>query len=107
MAGRSGWAKRAILVNGHKTEHLRKSRWEAGEVHKALQGAASGLKVTPVLAIFCKEMTVKQQPRDVEVLDALVLRRWLIKQQRVLDQASLDSVLRAAAEWARSELGTG
>lgn len=95
-SGRKVWVgEHRILVNGHKTDHIRKARWEAREVGKLL----GGQEVTWVIAIFCKEMTVRQQPKDLKVVDARFLSRWLLQRERRFGQDTLDGLRSAVASW--------
>lgn len=77
--GGSVWVgERAILVNGQRTDYLRNSRYEGERVRKALL-AQLGVEVpvTPVLVFLTgtllPQVTVKQMPPDVLVLDRMDL----------------------------------
>lgn len=70
--------ERAILVNGQRTDYLRNSRYEAERVRKVLL-AHLGVEV-PVRAVLVfltgtvvPQVTIKQMPEDVLVLDRMDL----------------------------------
>lgn len=95
---------RRLLVNGQKTDHLRNTRYEATRTQKLLSAAAGGeIPVAGVIAIVgAKQITIREQPTDVAVLDAARLTRWLKKQKPRLDEmqtAALSALVRNAATW--------
>lgn len=95
---------RRLLVNGQAKDHLRNSRYEATRTQKLLSAAAgTEVPVTGVIAIVgAKQITIREQPADVAVLDATRLTRWLKKQKPRLDQAqtaALSALVRDAATW--------
>lgn len=96
---------RRLLVNGQAKDHLRNTRYEATRTHKLLSAAAgTEIPVTGVIAIVgAKQITIREQPADVAVLDAARLTRWLTKQKPQLDEVQADAlsaVVRDAATWA-------
>lgn len=87
--------ERAILVNGRKQPYLRNSVHEGERIARALQ-AVGAEYVRPVLAFYDPaEITWKQRPADVSVLEARGLVRWLVKQPRRLE----DEAVRRIAEY--------
>lgn len=98
-------SSRKLLVNGQAKDHLRNSRYEATRTQKLLSTAAGmEVAVTGVIAIVgAKQITIREQPADIAVLDAARLTRWLKKQKPRLDQAhtaALSALVRNAATWA-------
>ena len=75
--GGSVWVGRfAIKVNGHSTQYLRNSRFEAERASRLLAQAVGWVvEVRPVLVFLTgtliPNVTVKQQPDDVAVLDRM------------------------------------
>ena len=95
---------RRLLVNGQATDHLRNTRYEATRTQKLLSAAArTEVPVTGVIAIVgAKQITIRERPSDVAVLDAAQLTRWLKKQKPRLDQVqtvALSALVRDAATW--------
>lgn len=95
---------RRLLVNGQATDYLRNTRYEATRTQKLLSTAAGAeIPVTGVIAIVgAKQITIREQPTDIAVLDAARLIRWLKKQKPQLDQAqtvTLSTLVRNAATW--------
>lgn len=95
---------RRLLVNGQATDHLRNTRYEATRTQKLLSAAAgTDVPVTGVIAIVgAKQISVREQPSDIAVLDAARLTRWLKKQKPRLDEAQTDALsalVRDAATW--------
>lgn len=80
---------RAILVNGHKQPYLRNSVHEGERISKVLRPLGADY-VRPVLAFYDPaEITWKQRPADVSVLEARGLVRWLVKQPHRLEGAAV------------------
>jgi hypothetical protein len=95
---------RRLLVNGQAKDHLRNTRYEATRTQKLLAAAAgTDVPVAGVIAIVgAKEITIREQPADVAVLDAARLTRWLKKQKPRIDRAQADALsalVRDAAIW--------
>jgi hypothetical protein len=95
---------RRLLVNGQAKDHLRNTRYEATRTQKLLSAAAGAeVPVAGVIAIVgAKQITIREQPADVAVLDVARLTRWLKKQKPRLDQAQTDALsalVRDAATW--------
>lgn len=93
-----------LLVNGQAKDHLRNTRYEATRTQKLLSAAArTEVPVTGVIAIVgAKQITIRERPSDVAVLDAAQLTRWLKKQKHRLDQVqtvALSALVRDAATW--------
>ncbi|WP_298941717.1 nuclease-related domain-containing protein [uncultured Microbacterium sp.] len=95
---------RRLLVNGQATDHLRNTRYEATRTQKLLSAAAAtDVPVGGVIAIVgAKQITIREQPADIAVLDIARLTRWLKKQKPRLDEsqtAALSTLVRDAATW--------
>lgn len=92
--------ERMLLVAGHKTDHLRNSRHEAKRTAKLLT-AATGFPVEahPILAIVDPaSFTFTQRPKDVSVMDARFLPRWLKRRKAVLDPETVKRISAAAGD---------
>lgn len=100
-----GWVgSRRLLVNGQPKDHLRNTRYEATRTQNLLStAAATEIPVAGIIAIVgAKQITMRERPADVAVLDAARLTRWLKKQKPRLDQAqtaALSALVRDAATW--------
>ena len=95
---------RRLLVNGQPKDHLRNTRYEATRTQNLLSTAAvTPIPVAGIIAIVgAKQITIREQPADVAVLDAARLTRWLKKQKPRLDQAQtarLSALVRNASTW--------
>lgn len=95
---------RRLLVNGQAKDHLRNTRYEATRTQKLLPAAAgTEVPVTGVIAIVgAKQITIREQPTDIAVLDAARLTRWLKRQEPRLDleqTVALSTLVRDAATW--------
>jgi hypothetical protein len=95
---------RRLLVNGQKTDHLRNTRYEVTRTQKLLSAAAeTEVPVTGlVVVVGAKQITIREQPADVAVLDAARLIRWLNTQKPRLGQGqrtALSVLVRDAATW--------
>jgi hypothetical protein len=79
--GKSVWVGRnTIMVGGHKTAYLRNSRFEAERAARLLAGPfGSAVPVRAVLVILTgtliPDITIKQMPEDVLVLDRMDVPR--------------------------------
>ena len=95
---------RRLLVNGQATDHLRNTRYEATRTQKLLSAAAAtDVPVGGVIAnVGAKQITIREQPADIVVLDIARLTRWLKKKKPRLDQVqtvALSALVRDAATW--------
>ncbi|EAR24966.1 hypothetical protein A20C1_06781 [marine actinobacterium PHSC20C1] len=99
--GKKVWVGQGrLLVSGQKTDHLRNSRHEAKRAGKLLT-AATGTPVTahPILAIVDPAgFTFKQRPKDVDIMNARALPRWLKRREPVLSAESVRSIALAATD---------
>jgi len=77
--GQNVWvAENVFMVGGTRTDHLRKSRWEANRVSRLLTNATGHpVQAQPVIAVLAPRITVKSQPRDVTVVSMKRLTSWL------------------------------
>lgn len=93
-----------LMINGQKTDYLRKARAEALDASRRLT-AASGAPVTatPVIVLVgIKAVTVKQRPADVVVVRDGELLRWLQAKRRgprVAPAPSLLSIVGMPRTW--------
>jgi hypothetical protein len=105
LTGKVWVAERTFMHNGHRTDYLPKSHRE-GERIGACLSSAIGLPVavTPVLVVFCDELTIKAQPLDVAVVEARGIRPWLEARPHTLDAATAFHIAGKAddpATWSR------
>lgn len=93
-----------LMINGQKTDYLRKARAEALHASRRLT-AASGTPVTatPIIVLVgTKSITVRQRPADVVVLRDVELVRWLQAKRRgprVAPAPSLVSIVGMPRTW--------
>lgn len=103
--GKKIWiAERSFLVNGQKQPYLRNSKFEATRVTKMLQDRMPQLPpAQAVIALVSPgQITVKKKPDGVSVLDAVNLRRWLLKRPVALAESELVElavIVDAPATW--------
>jgi len=75
------------------TDYLAKARAEALRVQRLLNGCAVAVDVIPVIAVYCRELAIESRPTDVEVRDAISLRRWLTRLPRLMTPADGVAIL--------------
>ncbi len=96
------WVSRTtVMVNGHKQFYLRNSRFEAERAAKLLSRAVGWtVEVTPALVFltdtFIPQVTVKDRPDDVLILDRLDLPRYFRRRTPVLTTAQIDQLFEKA-----------
>lgn len=78
LRGRVWVAKRALLVNGHKTDYLWKSKAEAERVASILtKGTGDTISVEPILVVMGAELKIKTQSHAVMVVTRKRIKSWL------------------------------
>ena len=88
-----------ILVNGHRTNHIRDARFEAHHAAKLLSpGAGDPVDVTPVIAIVDPGSLKfgRDRPRDVIVLSSSQLARTLARRKPRLTDAAIKTYIELA-----------
>ncbi len=86
-SGKNIWvAGRTFMVSGQKQPHIRNAEYEATRVTKLIRERMPLVApVHPVVAIVDpKQITIREKPEVVVVLNAGRLRRWLEKRLQVL-----------------------
>ncbi len=94
--GKRIWvARRAMLVDGQKVPHINHAEFEAERVTKLLRERMPLLPpVQPVVAVVePRQITIKEKPEKVKVIDARNLPRWLSGLTVVLAEPELDEVV--------------
>lgn len=94
-------SKTTVMVNGHKQPYLRNSRFEADRAAKLLSAAVGWrVEVTPALIFltgtFIPQVTIKDKPEGVIVLDRLDLPRYFRKRQPRLSPSEVGQVFEYA-----------
>ncbi|TFD10923.1 NERD domain-containing protein [Cryobacterium sp. TMT1-2-2] len=103
--GKKIWiAERAFLISGQKQPYLRNSKFEATRVTKILHERMPQLPpAQAVIALVSPgSITVRKKPDGIDVLDAVNLRRWLLKRPVALTKSELvevASIVDAPATW--------
>lgn len=87
----------AGLDVGDETDDLAAVRSEAHLLRALLEGSPVQPGVTPVIAVYCRELVIESRPADIAVLDGRHLRRWLTRRPRVLTPADGVAVLQHVA----------
>ena len=95
---------KGFLVGGHRHPYIRNSEFEAARVTKLLRKRMPQLApARPVIALVSPgQITLKKRPVEVTVIDAVKLRRWLLKQPVALAEAELvelAAVVDSRATW--------
>jgi hypothetical protein len=106
-AGKSVWvAERAFLVNGQRTDYLRKSRFEAQRSSQLLSSACGfAVTVEPVIVVIASRLTIKHRPTGVHVVGRKRVVRWLRHQPPVLKSQGVEEIFeraRTASTWTSS-----
>lgn len=92
-------AERAIRVNGHPTDFLRKARWEGSAVARRLSAAAKGpVEVRPVIVVIADQLKEKAQPLDVAVVARRKIVQWLEAQPPQLDPTAVAQLAASVGE---------
>jgi hypothetical protein len=87
-----------FMVNGQRQPYIRDSRYEATRVSRIL-ASASGLPIVArgvVVVVDANSLAVRTQPNDVDVVNKLGLRSWLLEQPNAIDRATIERVSDAA-----------
>lgn len=96
---------RMILVNGQKTDYLRKSRAEGVRASRRLSAACGGpIDAQPVVVVMCSDFRVKGRPSDVYVVGRREIQKWLERRPAVLDADAVDhiyAIARRDSTWLR------
>lgn len=88
-------ADRSFLVDGQSTNYLRQASRTAQALTRMLREQCGfTVGVEPVIIVKAKELTIKSQPLDAQVLSAPLLGKWLIRLEPIL----LPSAVRAVSE---------
>lgn len=90
-----------LLVNGHRTNHIRDARFEARRASKLMSpGAGNPVDVTPVIAIVDPGSLTfgRQRPKDVLVLSSSQLARTITRRKRRLTDAAIETYLELAEQ---------
>jgi hypothetical protein len=104
-AGKNVWVgKKTMTVSGQKVQHIRNAEFEAARVTQLVRERMPLLTpVQPVVALVDpKQLTIREKPEQVKVLDARELRNWLIKLHPVLTEwelMELDSIIDSPETW--------
>lgn len=96
--GKAWIGERAILVNGHKTQYLRNSRFEARRATQLLSSACGfPVSVTSMIVfVDLEDYTIKQMPADVHVINRLRLVKMLRRLPETLDSGTVESIFAKA-----------
>ena len=103
--GKRIWiGKRSMMVAGQKVPHIRNAEFEADRVTKLLRERMPLLApVQPMIAIVApSQITVREAPERVKVIDARHLRRWLTKRPAILTEsetAAVAGIIDSPATW--------
>lgn len=111
-SGQSVWAfGRTFTAAGHRLPHIRAAEVKVGQAEKFL-GAAVGdeVPITAIIAVVDPDsLTVREVPRDVVVVAAGQLLRWLRGQPHTLTADKIEALSHAAlnpATWPHREQPT-
>jgi len=88
----------AVWVNGHGTDYLRNSRFEASRAGRLLSKACGSIvRVTPALVfVDLDSFTIKHMPDDVHVTTRYQLVSWLRSLPTTLDASAVDAIFATA-----------
>lgn len=88
----------AFKVNGQQQPYIRNSRHEALRAGRYLT-AACGFPVAVagvVVPVGANDVTIKQPPADVFVVNRMALTDWLRRRPPVLEDATAEAIFKAA-----------
>lgn len=87
-----------FMVNGHRQDYVRNSRFEAERAAKLLTRACGRpVHVTAVIVpVDAKSITIKTKPADVGVVNRMSLVKWLRERGSVLDPEAIELIFAAA-----------
>lgn len=87
----------SLLVNGHRTNHIRDARWEAATVSRLL-GAGEDGPVVPIIALVDPAALKidRKHSRDVVVLESRRLVRYLARRKRTVSDAAVGALVQRA-----------
>jgi len=104
-SGQNVWvAKHTMLVSGRSTPYIRNAEFEASRVGAMLRERMPLLPpVQPVIALVgAKQVTVRERPAKVRVVEAQGLVTWLTRLAVVINESELDllvDILDDPATW--------
>jgi len=86
-------ADRTVRLNGHPTDYLRNSLYEAKRASSYLS-AACGLPVDvhSLIVVMAASLTIKAQPPDVTVVARKRIAKWLLSRPPVLSADQVEHV---------------
>lgn len=90
-----------LLVNGHRTNHIRDARFEALRASKLLSpGAGDPVDVTPVIAVVDPGSLTfgRKRPGGILVLSSSQLVRTLLRRKRRLTDAAIETSVKLAEQ---------
>lgn len=86
-----------VLVNGQRTVYLRNSRFEARRASSLLTRACGfPVAVHPGIVVLAARLAIREQPRDVHVVDDRTLVRWLSRKDAVLCPGDVEAIFEQA-----------
>lgn len=91
----------ALLVNGHRTNHIRDARYEAARAARLLSsGVGEPVDVTPVIAVVDPGSLAfgRTRPNDVLVVASSQLERTLMRRRPLLTDADTAALVALAEE---------
>jgi hypothetical protein len=99
LTGKVWVAPAEIRHNGHKTDYIRKSIYEATRATKLLSAAVgSHVPARPVLAILADDWTVRGQPTEVFVGAPRAVKDWLRRLPSEMSAREVTAIAAAVAE---------
>jgi hypothetical protein len=98
LSGKVWVGGETFLVNGHRTDYVRKSRWESQRVARALSARLPNVHVHGVVVVMTPELVVRSQPRDVSVVGRLRIEKWLRHRPPALAPADVAAIQRVARD---------
>ena len=92
----------SFMVNGHKTQYLHNSRFEAARTSKLLTAATGfDVPVEPIIVVVGADITRKADPVGVYVVYREALTRWFANRPARLSSQQVTAILECA-RWDRT-----
>jgi hypothetical protein len=95
-----------LMVNGVRQPYVRNARHEAERASRLLSTACGfEVNVTPLIVVVnARELTIKERPMDVQIVNRRRLRGWLLRRQEALSSETVDAIFeqaRRSGTWSR------
>ena len=111
-SGHSVWVARDVfMVDGFRQDYVQCSRAEGARASRTLtRECGFHVEVEPMIVVVAENFCIKEDPRDVHVVELDELRFWLKRRPEILTPSQVTSIYetaRDAAVWLKSPKKVG